>query len=143
MIAGSISQLGKSYVISLDTTNCRTGDTIDKRQVEAASQDDVLRALGSVADQLRRGLGESLASIAKYDVPLKEATTRSLDALKSYSLGNVARRREGNSAAGLPFYRKAIEQDPDFALAHATLSTMLSNLGETSPRSTRSAKRMN
>ena len=130
MIAGGISQLGKRYVISLDATNCHTGDTIDKRQVVAASQDEVLKVLGSVADQLRRGLGESLASIAKYDAPIQEATTKSLDALKSYSLSNATRRREGN-AASLPFLRKAIEQDPDFALAHAGLSTMLANLGET------------
>jgi serine/threonine protein kinase/tetratricopeptide (TPR) repeat protein len=130
MIAGSIVQLGKSYVISLDATNCRTGDTIDKRQAKAASQDEVLTALGSAADQLRRGLGESLASIAKYDAPIQDATTKSLDALKSYSLGMVTRRRQGE-AASLPFFRKAIEQDPDFALAHARLSTVLSNLDET------------
>jgi serine/threonine protein kinase/tetratricopeptide (TPR) repeat protein len=130
LIAGSIAQIGKSYVISLDATNCRAGDTIDKRQAKAASQDEVLTALGSAADQLRRGLGESLASIAKYDVPLREATTTSLDALKSYSLGMVTMQRGGN-APSLPFFRKAIEQDPDFALAHARLSTVLSNLGET------------
>ena len=132
MVAGSIAQLGKSYVISLGATNCRTGDTIDKRQVEAASQEDVLKALGSAAGQLRRGLGESLMSIAKYDAPIQDATTKSLDALKSYSLGLVTRRRQGD-AASLPFFRKAIEQDPDFALAHARLSTVLSNLGEFQP----------
>ncbi len=129
MISGSISPLGKSYVITLDATNCRTGDTIDKRQVQAASQEEVLTALGNAAGQLRRGLGESLASIAKYDAPIQEATTKSLDALKSYSLGLATRRRQGDSAS-LPFFRKAIEQDPDFALAHARLSTVLSNLGE-------------
>jgi serine/threonine protein kinase/tetratricopeptide (TPR) repeat protein len=132
LIAGSIAQLGKSYVISLDATNCRTGDTIDKRQAKAASQDEVLTALGSAADQLRRGLGESLASIAKYDAPIQDATTKSLDALKSYSLGMLTRRRQGETAS-LPFFRKAIEQDPDFALAHARLSTVLSNLGESQP----------
>ena len=132
MIAGSISKLGKSYVISLDATNCRTGDTIDKRQVQAASQEDVLTALGNAAGQLRRGLGESLASIEKYDAPIQNATTKSLDALKSYSLGMVTRRRQGE-APSLPFFRKAIEQDPDFALAHARLSTVLSNLGESQP----------
>jgi serine/threonine protein kinase len=131
-IAGSISQLGKSYVITLDTTNCRTGDTIDKRQVQAAGQEDVLKALGSAADQLRRGLGESLVSIAKYDAPIQDATTKSLDALKSYSMGLVTRRQQGD-ARSLPFFRKAIEQDPDFALAHARLSTVLNNLGEIQP----------
>jgi tetratricopeptide (TPR) repeat protein len=132
MIAGSISQLGRSYVISLDATNCRTGDTIDKRQVQAGSQEQVLTALASVAGQLRRGLGESLASIEKYDAPIQNATTRSLDALKSYSLGMVTRRRQGNAPA-IPFFRKAIDQDPGFALAHAGLSTVLNNLGETQP----------
>jgi tetratricopeptide (TPR) repeat protein len=132
MIAGSISQLGRSYVISLDATNCRTGDTIDKRQVQAPSQEEVLKSLASVAGQLRRGLGESLASIEKYDAPIQNATTKSLDALKSYSLGLVTRRRQGD-APSLPFFRTAIEQDPDFALAHARLSTVLNNLGEVQP----------
>ncbi len=132
MIAGSISQLGQSYVISLDASNCRTGDTIEKQQVQAAGKDDVLRALGSAAEQLRRGLGESLASIEKYDAPVQGATTGSLDALKSYSQGMSTRRRQGD-AASVPLFRKAIELDPDFALAHARLSTVYSNMGEGAP----------
>jgi tetratricopeptide (TPR) repeat protein len=131
MIGGSISQLGSSYVISLDATNCRTGDTIEKTQVQAARKDDVLKAIGDAAGQLRRNLGESLASIGKYDAPIQDATTASLDALKSYSVGMTTRRREGDGAS-LPFFRKAIEQDPDFALAHARLSTIYGNLGEQS-----------
>ena len=130
MIAGAISQLGRSYVISLDASNCRTGDTIDKKQVQASSKDDVLKALGTAAEQLRRGLGESLASIEKYDAPIQDATTGSLDALKAYSQGMATRRRQGD-AASLPFFRKAIELDPDFALAHARLSTVYGNIGET------------
>ena len=129
MIAGAISRLGNAYVISLDASNCRTGDTIEKRQVQAESKETVLKALGSVAEELRRGLGESLASIGKYDAPVAEATTGSLDALKSYSTGMATRRRDGD-AASLPFFKKAIEQDPEFALAHARLSTVYSNLGE-------------
>jgi eukaryotic-like serine/threonine-protein kinase len=129
MIAGGISQLGQSYVISLDATNCRTGDTIEKQQVQASGKDDVLRALGSAAEQLRRGLGESLASIEKYDAPVQGATTGSLDALKSYSQGMATRRRQGD-AGSVPFFRKAIELDPDFALAHARLSTVYGNMGE-------------
>jgi eukaryotic-like serine/threonine-protein kinase len=129
MIAGGISQLGQSYVISLDATNCRTGDTIEKQQVQASGKDDVLRALGSAAEQLRRGLGESLASIEKYDAPVQGATTGSLEALKSYSQGMATRRRQGD-AASVPLFRKAIELDPDFALAHARLSTVYSNMGE-------------
>jgi len=131
MIGGSISQLGSSYVISIDATNCRTGDTIEKTQVQAARQDDVLKALGEAAGRLRRNLGESLASIGKYDAPIRDATTASLDALKSYSVGMATRRRDGDAAA-MPFFRKAIEQDPNFALAHARLSTVYGNLGEQS-----------
>jgi Flp pilus assembly protein TadD/predicted Ser/Thr protein kinase len=129
MIAGAISRLGKSYVISLDASNCLTGDTIEKRQVQAENQESVLKALGTAAEELRRGLGESLASIGQYDAPVRDATTGSLEALKSYSTGMATRRREGDQAA-LPLLRKAVEQDPEFALAHARLSTVLSNLGE-------------
>jgi len=132
MIGGSISQLGASYVLSLDATNCRSGDTIEKTQVQAARKDDVLRALGEAAGQLRRNLGESLASIGKYDAPIQEATTSSLEALKSYSVGLATRRRDGDGAA-VPFLRNAIEQDPGFALAHARLSTVYGNLGESAP----------
>jgi tetratricopeptide (TPR) repeat protein len=129
MIDGAISKLGTSYVISLDAANCRTGDTIEKRQVQAPNQEAVLKALATAADELRRGLGESLASIGKYDAPIHDATTASLDALKSYSSGMTTRRRDGDQAS-LPFFRKAVEQDPEFALAHARLSTVLSNLNE-------------
>jgi len=116
-------------VISLDVSNCRSGDTLEKSQVQASGKDDVLKALGSAVDQLRRGLGESLASIEKYDAPIQGATTGSLDALKSYSLGMSTRRRQGD-AASLPFFEKAVEQDPDFALAHARLGTVYANMGE-------------
>ena len=129
MIGGTISQLGTSYVISLDATNCRTGDTIEKTQIQASNKDDVLKALGTAAGQLRRKLGESLASMEKYDAPIQGATTASLDALKSYTLALATRRRQGDGAS-LPFFRKAIEHDPDFALAHARLSTVYGNLGE-------------
>ena len=129
MIAGGISQLGQSFVITLDASNCRTGDTLEKRQAQAAGKDEVLKSLGAAAGQLRRGLGESLASIEKYDAPIQDATTGSLDALKAYSQGMTARRRRGD-AASLPFFRRALELDPDFALAHARLSTVLGNIGE-------------
>jgi tetratricopeptide (TPR) repeat protein len=129
MIAGTITGLGNAYVITLDASNCRTGDVIEKQQVQAESKETVLKALGSAAEQLRRGLGESLASIGKYDAPVREATTGSLDALKSYSFGMATRRQQGD-AASLPLFKKAVEQDPEFALAHARLSTVYSNLGE-------------
>jgi len=131
MIGGAISQLGTSYVISLDTTNCRTGDTIEKTQIQAASKDQVLKALGDAAAQLRRKLGESLASMEKYDAPIQGATTGSLDALKSYSLAMITRRKQGDNAS-VPLFRQALELDPDFAIAHARLSTVYGNLGELS-----------
>ena len=131
MIGGAISQLGQSYVISLDATNCRTGDTIEKTQVQAATKDGVLAALGTATAELRGKLGESLASIGQYDAPIQDATTSSLDALKSYTVGLATRRRDGD-AASMPFFRKAIEQDDNFALAHARLSTVYGNLGASS-----------
>src|SRR5262245_49253124 len=129
MIAGAISQLGASYVISLNASNCRSGDTLEKSQVQAVGKDDVLKALGNAVERLRRGLGESLASIEKYDAPIQGATTASLAALKSYSLGMATRRRQGD-AASLPFFKTAVEQDPEFALAHARLGTVYSNINE-------------
>jgi len=129
MIAGGISQLGQSYVITLDASNCRTGDTLEKQQTQASSKDEVLKSLGAAGGQLRRGLGESLASIEKYDAPIQDATTGSLEALKAYSEGMTTRRRRGD-AASLPFFRRALELDPDFALAHARLSTVLGNISE-------------
>ena len=129
MIAGSISQLGQTYVISLDASSCKSGETIEKQQLQASSKDEVLKALGSAAQKLRRGLGESLASIDRYDARIQEATTPSLEALKAYSQGLATRRRQGDQAS-LPFFRKAIELDPDFALAHARLGTVYGNMGE-------------
>ena len=109
-IGGAISQLGKSYVILLDAINCRTGDSLEKEQVQADGKDDVLKALGAAAQKLRRGLGESLSSIERYDAPIQDATTSSLDALKSYTLAVNTRRRLGDGAS-IPFFKKAIEQD--------------------------------
>jgi Flp pilus assembly protein TadD len=129
MIAGAISQLGQSYVISLNASSCKTGETIEKQQVQAANKDEVLKALGAAAGQLRRGLGESRASFERHDARIEEATTPSLEALKAYSQGLAARRRQGDMAS-LPFFRKAIELDPDFALAHARLGTVYGNMGE-------------
>ncbi len=129
MIAGAISQLGQSYVISLDTSNCHTGETIEKQQIQASSKDDVLKSLGSAVEKLRRGLGESLASLERYHARVEEATTPSLDALKAYSQGLATRRREGDGAS-LQFLNKAIELDPDFGIAHARLGTVYGNIGE-------------
>jgi eukaryotic-like serine/threonine-protein kinase len=129
-LLGSISNLGGQYVIGVDAIGCNDGDTLAKEQEEAASKQDVLRGLGKAAASLRGSLGESLASIQKFDVPV-EATTSSLEALKAYSLGVTTFRTKGNAEA-IPFYRRALELDPGFALAYAGLAVAYSNLGQAS-----------
>jgi tetratricopeptide (TPR) repeat protein len=128
-LAGSIASLGSNYVLGLQATNCRTGDSLAHEQREAESREKVLRTLGEAASALRRKLGESLASIQKFDTPADDATTSSLEALKAYSLAEDTRARAGDLES-VPFYKKAIELDPNFALAHARLGVVYSNLGE-------------
>ena len=107
-VAGSIASLGSEYVLGLKAVNCQSGDTLAEEQVTAASKEKVLDALGEAASQLRTELGESLATVKKFDVPLEEATTSSLEALKAYSLGN---------------YQHAIELDPNFAMGYLAVGT--------------------
>jgi hypothetical protein len=116
-IAGSIGSLGSQYVLGLKAVNCQSGDTLAEEQVTAASKEKVLDALGEAASKLRGELGESLATVQKFDVPLAEATTSSLDALKAYSLGQKAVNEKG-PAAGLPYHQRAIELDPNFAIGY-------------------------
>ncbi len=127
-VQGSISNLGGRYVIGLSAIGCGSGDTLASEQGEAKDKRDVLKALGKTARKLRGTLGESLATVEKFDVPL-EATTTSLEALKAYSLGGRTSRRIGD-AAGIPFYKHAIELDPNFALAYAALGTSYFNLNQ-------------
>ena len=119
-IAGSIANLGGHYVIGLNAINCATGDALAREQTEAADKQQVLAALGSVAERLRNKLGESLNSIQKFDVPLAQATTSSLEALKAYSLG-LSKFAKGDQAGAVPLFQQAIELDPDFAIAYANL----------------------
>ena len=129
-ILGSISNLGGQYVIGIDAVGCNTGDTLAKEQEQAAGKPDILKALGRAASQLRSQLGESLASVRKFDVPV-EATTPSLEALKAFSMGISTFRAKGNAEA-IPFYRRAIELDPNFAVAYASLGVVYNNLGQAS-----------
>jgi eukaryotic-like serine/threonine-protein kinase len=129
-ILGSISSLGGQYVIGIDAIGCSTGDTLAKEQEQAANKQDVLKALNAAAAKLRTQLGESLASVQKFDVPV-EATTPSLEALKSLSLGVSTFRAKGNAEA-IPFYKRAIELDPNFAVAYASLGVVYNNLGQAS-----------
>jgi serine/threonine protein kinase len=123
VLEGSISSLGGEYVVGLEATNCRTGDLLAQEQVQAARKEDVLKALGDAIAKLRPTLGESLSTVQKFDVPLSEATTSSLDALKAYSLGENALRLQ-EMRAGESYYRRAIELDPNFALAHLYLGIL-------------------
>jgi len=129
-IAGSIASLGSSYVISLNAVNCSTGDSLTHEQVQAPSKEKVLDALSRAATSLREKLGETLASVQKFDVPL-EATTSSLEALQAYSMVGRTVRTKGNAAA-IPFCKRAVELDPNFASAYAKLGMIYYYQGELS-----------
>jgi len=126
-IAGSIATLGSQYVLGLKVVNCQSGDTLAQEQATAAAKEKVLDALGTAASKLRGELGESLATVQKLDVPLSEATTSSLQALQAYSLSAKA----SSQAATLAFDRRAIELDPNFALAYWAVGTDYLSLSET------------
>jgi serine/threonine protein kinase/tetratricopeptide (TPR) repeat protein len=129
-LAGSISKLGGQYVLGVDAVGCSNGDTLAKEQEEAATKEDVLKMLGKAASSLRGKLGESLATIQRFDVPV-EATTASLEALKAFSMGITTFRAKGNAEA-IPFYKRALEIDPNFAVAYASLGLVYGNLGQAS-----------
>ena len=128
MVTGSIAELGSQYVIGLKAVNCITAEVLAEAQEQAASKEAVLKALDRAAVSLRSKLGESLNSVQKYDAPL-EATTPSVEALKAYSLGKKTDYAKGAPAA-LPFYKRAVELDPNFAMAYRAMSISYSNLGE-------------
>ena len=129
MIAGSISQLGSRYVLSLNALNCSSGALIGATQAEAASKDQVLSALSQSATELRGKLGESLPSLQKYNTPIQQATTSSLEALKAYSLAREAAQSEGDTQS-IPLFKRAVALDPNFAMAYAGLGNAYSNLGQ-------------
>ena len=129
MLTGTISPLGRQYVIDLNAINCRTGSSLAREQMQAENDEAVLKGLGAAASRLRRRLGESLRSIQEFDAPIEQATTPSLDALKAFSLGE-AQRAKGGEVDAIPFYRHALELDPNFALAYARLAAINSNVGE-------------
>jgi serine/threonine protein kinase/tetratricopeptide (TPR) repeat protein len=129
MLSGSIATLGSQYVVALDATNCATGDSLAREQVTAASKEAVLPAVGKATSSLRGKLGESLASIQKFDTPVTEATTSSLEALKAYVAADEMR-NGGGEAESIPLFLHAVELDPNFALAYARLAAIYSNIGE-------------
>src|ERR1700733_3688931 len=120
-VAGSIAGLGNEYVLSLDAFNCNTGDAVAREQAQTTGKDKLLATLSDTAAKLRAKLGESLASIQKFDAPLDQATTSSLEALKIFSLGEKSRREKG-VLEGAAQFRRAVELDPNFAMAYANLA---------------------
>jgi serine/threonine protein kinase/Tfp pilus assembly protein PilF len=127
-IAGSIARLGRQYILELKAVNCQSGDVLAQEQVTANGKERVLEAVGKAASALRTRLGESLASVQKYDVPLVDATTSSLEALKFLSLGRKANAQD--SAAGLQYFEKAIQLDPGFVMGYHDLGRMYFSMGE-------------
>ncbi|HVO61366.1 MAG TPA: protein kinase [Terriglobales bacterium] len=129
LMTGSIAPLGNEYVLTLEAVNASSGDSLGRDQVQAKSKEQVLGALQEAASHVRRNLGESLASVQKYDKPLSEATTSSLEALKALTLGDV--KHEANlELDALPYYLRAVELDPNFAMAYARLGAVYNNLGQ-------------
>jgi serine/threonine protein kinase/Flp pilus assembly protein TadD len=130
-LAGSIATLGTQYVIGLEAVNCASGDVLAREQVTASGKEQVLPALGQAAAKLRNEVGESLSSVQKFDVPLSQATTNSLEALKTLTLGRKTVNEKGDAEA-IPFFKRAIELDPDFAFAYAALGISYYNLNQPS-----------
>jgi serine/threonine protein kinase/tetratricopeptide (TPR) repeat protein len=129
LLTGSIAALGSQYVIGLKAVSCSTGDVLAEAQERVARKEAVLKALDSAAISVRGKLGESLSSVQKYATPVEEATTSSLEALKAYSLGWKTRFAKGDTAA-LPFYKRAVELDPNFAMSYRTMAAIYGNLDE-------------
>jgi eukaryotic-like serine/threonine-protein kinase len=132
VLDGSIASLGSQYVLGLKAENCRTGDSLAGEQERATGKEQVLAAMDKAAANLRSKLGESLSTVQKFDTPIEQATTPSLEALQAYSLGRKTLATKGDNAAAVPLFQRAIRLDPNFAMAYASLGTSYGNLGETS-----------
>jgi len=128
-LGGAIAALGSQYVIALNLVDCQTGDFVAQQQVTASSKEQVLKALDEAALTLRARVGESLSSIQKFDVPIEQATTSSLEALKAYSLGMKIRDEKGYFEA-IPLFKAAIDRDSNFASAYTSLGSCYANMGE-------------
>jgi eukaryotic-like serine/threonine-protein kinase len=129
VLEGSIARLGSQYVVGLQAKTCSTGNILDQEQAQAARREDVLNTLGQVARRFRTRVGESLATVENHSPPLQEATTPSLEALKAYTTG-MKLHYSGGNAVGIPFFRRAVEIDPNFAMAYANLGFSYGNEGK-------------
>ncbi len=129
-LSGTISSMGSQYVIGVSAVNCQTGDYLAQEQFTAVGKENVLKTLGEASTKLREKLGESLKTVQKLDTPIEQATTPSLEALQAYSLGRKTMQSEADYTAAVPLFERAIQLDPNFAMAYATLGTAYHNLGE-------------
>ena len=129
-LSGTISSIGNQYVIGVNAVNCRSGDYLAQEQFTADGKENVLKALGEASTRLRAKLGESLKTVQKLDTPIEQATTPSLEALQAYSLGRKTLTGKADYTAAVPLFEHAIQLDPNFAMAYATLGTAYHNLGE-------------
>ena len=127
---GSIAQIGTQYLLTLKAVNCLSGDSLASTEAQASDENHVLDALGKTASEIRNKLGESLSTVQKFDTPLEQATTPSLEALQAYSLGRKTREQKADPAAAVPLFQRAIRLDPKFAMAYAALGRSYINLGE-------------
>src|SRR5262249_23961203 len=132
LLTGSIAGLGSHYVIGLQEERCETGELLAREQMEVDNKEKVLQALDKIASRVRKKLGEPLSTIQKLNTPLRQATTSSLEALRAFTFGE-AQRDQGVDADAIPFYKHAVELDPQFAMAYARLSMIYGNLGEHEP----------
>jgi eukaryotic-like serine/threonine-protein kinase len=128
-LSGSVSSVGSHYLITIEAVNAQTGDAIAREQVEAESKELVIKRLGEVTTRLREKLGESLASIQKFDAPIEQATTPSLEAFNAYSIG-LDNHLKGGYSDAIPFFKRAIGLDQNFAIAYARLATAYANTGQ-------------
>jgi predicted Ser/Thr protein kinase len=130
VLDGSIAQIGTQYLLTLKAVNCASGESLASTEAQASDKSHVLDALGTMASEIRNKLGESLSTVQKFDTPIEQATTPSLEALQAYSLGRKAS-AGADWVGAVPFFQRAIRLDPNFAMAYARLGTVYTNFGET------------
>jgi eukaryotic-like serine/threonine-protein kinase len=140
VLDGSIAQIGTQYLLTLKAVNCASGQSLASTQAQASDKNHLLGALGKTAAEIRSKLGESLNTVHKFDTPLEQATTPSLEALQAYSLGLKTIWRKGDFVAAVPFFQRAIAIDPNFAMAYGLLGTSYANLGESNLASENTAR---
>jgi serine/threonine protein kinase/Flp pilus assembly protein TadD len=132
VLDGSIAQIGSQYLLTLKALNCASGQSLASTEAETSDKNHVLEALGKASSEIRKKLGESLATVRKFDTPLEQATTPSLEALQAYTFGRQKIGPEGDLASAVPLFQRAVRLDPNFSMAYASLGMTYFNLGEQS-----------